>query len=148
MIEALLFLHILLFVFAFGLTAGLGFLTDRIARGGDARMIHAAFTASRPLSMTGGFLWILAALAGGALAAAMGYEMGAPWLLGAYAAFAVLIIVGFGMHAPWQARVIAASAAPGPQLEAVLKAPAHKIANALSALSVLALLYLMTARPG
>jgi hypothetical protein len=52
------------------------------------------------------------------------------------------------MHSPWQAKVIAASVSGGPELDALLKAPAHKIANALSAVSVLALLYLMTARPG
>jgi hypothetical protein len=148
MTESLLFLHILLFIFSFAFTAGLGILTNKLARGGDAKVIHAAFQAARPLSMAGGIGWILTALAGGALAARMGVDTTAPWLLGSYAAFAVLILVGFLMHAPWQAKVIAASAAPGPQLDAVLKAPSHKIASAASALTILILLYLMTARPG
>jgi hypothetical protein len=148
MIELLLVLHLLLFIFSFALTAGLGILTDRIARGRDAKLIHTVFSASRPLSMAGGFGWILTALAGGALAAASGMNMAAPWLVWSYAAFAVLILVGFLMHAPWQARVIAASAAPGPELEKELGSPLHKIANAISAVSVLALLYLMTAQPG
>jgi hypothetical protein len=148
MIEFLLFLHILLFIFSFAFTAGFGILADRVARGGDAHAIHAAFTAARPLSITGGIGWILTALAGAALASHMGFDMGASWLVGSYIAFAILIIVGFGVHAPWQAKVIAASASPGPELAAVLKAPAHKIANVVSALSILALLYLMTARPG
>jgi len=52
------------------------------------------------------------------------------------------------LHSPWQAKVIAASAAPGPELQALLNAPTHKLASALSALSVLTLVFLMTVRPG
>jgi len=148
MTEFLLVLHILLFVFSFAFTAGIGILGDRLARGGDAKAIHAYFSAARPLSLGGGFGWILTALTGGALASAFGWNMMAPWLLASYAAFLVLILVGFLMHAPWQAKVIAASAAPGAELERLLHAPAHRIASMLSALSILALVYLMTARPG
>ncbi|HEX3755448.1 MAG TPA: DUF2269 family protein [Rhizomicrobium sp.] len=148
MTEFLLLLHILLFMFSFALTAGIAFLTNRVARGGDAKTIYAVFSAARPLSMAGGIGWLLTAATGGALAAIYSFDMTAPWLLGSYAAFAVLIIVGFAMHAPWQAKVIAASASAGPELQTVLNAPAHRIANLLSAASVLCLLYLMTARPG
>jgi uncharacterized membrane protein len=148
MTEFLLILHILLFVFSFAFTAGIGILGDRLARGGDAKAIHAYFSAARPLSMAGGIGWILTAITGGALAGAFGWNMAAPWLLASYAAFAVLILVGFLMHSPWQARVIAASAKGGPELDRVLHAPAHRIASLLSALSILALVYLMTARPG
>ena len=148
MTEFLLLLHILLFMFSFALTAGIAILTNRVARGGDAGTIHTVFSAARPLSMAGGIGWLLTAATGGALAAIYGLDMTAPWLLGSYAAFAVLIIVGFAMHAPWQARMIAASASAGPELEAVIKSPAHRIAGLLSAASVVCLLYLMTARPG
>ncbi|HEU4551016.1 MAG TPA: hypothetical protein VFS01_15055, partial [Rhizomicrobium sp.] len=71
-----------------------------------------------------------------------------PWLLCAYAVFIVLLLNGFLLHLPWQRRVLAASASPGPELEAALHAPVHRIASIISALSVLVLLYLMTARPG
>jgi uncharacterized membrane protein len=148
MIEIMLFLHILLFVFSFAFTAGISILTERVARGRDAKTIHTVFSAARPLAMGGGIGWVLTALTGGALASAYGFNMAAPWLLGSYAAFAVLILVGFLMHAPWQAKVIAASANPGPDLETLLQAPSHRIASLLSAVSVLVLLYLMTARPG
>jgi hypothetical protein len=60
----------------------------------------------------------------------------------------VLILVGFLMHSPWQAKVIAASAAPSAELDRLLHAPSHRIASILSALSIVALVYLMTARPG
>lgn len=43
--------------------------------------------------------------------------------------------------------MLTASAAPGPELEALLRAPLHRIASGLSAVSVLVLLYLMVARP-
>jgi hypothetical protein len=148
MIQLLLVLHILLFVFSFAFTAGASILGARIARTGDARTIHAYFSAVRPLSLAGGIGWILTGLAGGALGHAYGLNMAAPWLLGSYAAFAVLILSGFLLHSPWQAKVIAASAAPGPELQALLNAPAHKLASALSALSVLTLVFLMTVRPG
>lgn len=147
MIEFLLFLHILLFVFSFAFTAGIGILNDRVARSGDARAIHAVFSAARPLSLTGGMLWVLTAAAGVALAIAYGYELTATWLLCSYLAFAVLILTGALLHSPWQARVLAASASPGPELEALLRSPIHRIASGLSAVSVLVLLYLMVARP-
>jgi len=148
MTELLLYVHILLFVFSFAFTAGISILGDRLARGGDAKTVHAFFSAARPLSMIGGIGWILTAIVGGALAQAYGLDMDAPWLLGSYAAFAVLILVGFLLHAPWQARVIAASAVPGPELNKLLHSPVHRLASILSAVSILALIYLMTARPG
>ncbi len=89
------FLHILLFVFSFAFTAGIGILSDRAARTGDAKAIHAViFPAARPLSITGGSGWTLTAAVGVALAAAYGYELTATWLLFSYAAFAVLILSG------------------------------------------------------
>lgn len=148
MTQLLLALHILLFAFSFAFTAGAGILGDRIARGGDAKVIHAYFSAARPLSIAGGIGWILTALVGGALASAFGLPMTAPWLLGSYAAFAVLILSGFLLHSPWQAKVVAASAAPGPELQQLLHAPSHRIASIVSALSILTLIFLMTVRPG
>ena len=148
MTEFLLFLHILLFVFSFAFTAGLSIFSGRVIRTGDAKTIHAVFSASRPFAMAGGIGWILTGVAGAALAQNYGLDMTAPWLLGAYAAFAVLVFSGFGLHRPWHNRVIAASASPGPELDAVLRAPVHKIASAVSALCVLTLVYLMTAKPG
>ena len=147
MIEFLLFLHILLFVFSFAFIAGIGILTDRVARTGDAKAIHAVFSAARPLSITGGMGWILTAVVGAALAATYGYKLTATWLLFSYAAFGVLILSGALLHSPWQAKVLAASAAPGPELDALLRSPIHRIASGLSAVSVLVLLYLMIARP-
>src|SRR6202012_3806949 len=82
MTEVLLFLHIVLFIFSFAFTAGIGILGDRIARAGDAKTIHAYFSAARPLSVVGGVGWILTAAIGGALASAFGFNMLAPWLLG------------------------------------------------------------------
>jgi len=148
MTEFLLILHILLFVFSFVFTAGVSIIGNRIAGTRDAKTIHAYFSAVRPLSIAGGIGWILTAAAGGALAHAYGLDMKASWLIYSYVAFAVLILTGFLVHAPWQAKVIAASATPSPDLEAVLNAPAHRIASIVSALSVLTLVYLMTARPG
>jgi uncharacterized membrane protein len=146
--EFLLFLHILLFVFSFAFTAGLGIFSERILRGGDAKTIHAVFGAARPLSLAGGIGWILTAIAGGALAQAYGLDMRAPWLLASYAVFAVLILTGFLLHLPWQKKILAAAAGPQAQLDALRQAPAHKLASALSAISVLVLVFLMTARPG
>lgn len=148
MTQLLLTLHILLFAFSFAFTAGAGILGNRIARGGDAQTIHAFFSAVRPLSIAGGIGWILTALVGGALAQGYGLSMTAPWLLGSYAAFAVLILTGFLLHSPWQAKVIAASAAPGAELQPLLHAPSHRIASILSALSILTLVFLMVVRPG
>ena len=148
MTQWLLALHILLFAFSFAFTAGAGILGNRIVGTGDAKIIHAYFSAIRPLSIAGGIGWILTALVGGALASAFGLDMAARWLLGSYAAFAVLILTGFLVHSPWQAKVVAASAAPGPELQQLLQAPRHKIASAVSALSILTLVFLMTVRPG
>jgi hypothetical protein len=148
MTEFLLVLHILLFVFSFAFTAGVSIIGNRVAGTRDAKTIHAYFSAVRPLSITGGIGWLLTAAAGGALAHAYGLDMTAPWLIYSYIAFAVLILTGFLLHNPWQAKVVAASAAPGPELDAVLNAPVHRIASIVSALSVLTIVYLMTARPG
>ena len=148
MTQLLLALHILLFAFSFAFTAGTGIVGDRIARAGDAKIIHAYFSTLRPLSIAGGIGWILTALVGGALASAFGLDMTAPWLLGSYAAFAVLILSGFLLHSPWQAKVVAASAAPGPELQQLLHAPMHRVASIVSALSILTLIILMTVRPG
>ena len=147
MTEFLLFLHILLFVFSFAFTAGISILNDRVARTGDTKAIHAVFSAARPFSIIGGIGWILTALVGAALAVAYGYDLTASWLLCSYAAFAVLILTGFLLHSPWQAKVLAASAAPGPELDALLRSPIHRVASGLSAVSVLVLIYLMIARP-
>ncbi|HVZ27211.1 MAG TPA: hypothetical protein VG798_01010 [Rhizomicrobium sp.] len=144
----LLFLHIVLFVFSFAFTAGFGILGDRIAATGDAKTIHAYFRMARPMAIAGGIGWILTALAGGVLAGAFAFDMTAPWLLASYGAFAVLILVGFLIHLPWQAKVIAASAGQGPDLNAVLHAPSHRIATIVSALSILTIIFLMTVRPG
>jgi hypothetical protein len=148
MTELLLFLHILLFLFAFTFTAGTSILLGRVAATRDARIIHAAFSAARPLSITGGICWLLTALAGIGLAHAYGLELTTPWLVYSYIVFAVLILTGFLLHSPWQAKVIAASASGGPELDALLQAPIHRIASGVSAVSVLILIYLMTARPG
>ena len=148
MIELLLFLHILLFVFAFTFTAGTSILLGRVAASGDARIIHTTFLAARPLSMTGGILWLLTALVGVGLAHAYGLDLATPWLVYSYVAFAALILTGFLLHSPWQAKVIAASASGGAELGALLQSPVHRIASGVSAVSVLTLIYLMTAKPG
>jgi uncharacterized membrane protein len=146
--EVLLFLHILLFVLSFAFTAGIGILGDRVARTRDAATVHALFSAARPLSIAGGIGWVLTALVGGALASAYGVPMNAPWLLASYGAFLVLILTGFLLHSPWQAKVIAASASPSPHYKELLHSPVHRIASALSAISILIIVYLMVVRPG
>ena len=148
MTEFLLILHILLFVFSFAFTAGVSIIGNRVTGTRDAKTIHAYFSAVRPLSLAGGIGWILTAATGAALAHAYGLDMAAAWLIYSYVAFAVLILTGFLLHAPWQAKVVAASAAPGPELDAVLNSPVNRIASIVSALSILTLVYLMTARPG
>jgi len=148
MTEFLFFLHILLFTFSFAFTAGLGIFCDRVAAKGDAKTIHAVFGAALPLSTAGGIGWILTGLAGAALAGATGMDMAAPWLLGAYAVLAVLLLSGFLLHLPWHRKVVAASVSPGPELDALLHAPIHRIAAGISSVSILILIYLMTARPG
>jgi hypothetical protein len=148
MTEFLLFFHILLFVFSFAFTAGLSIFSDRVARTRDAKTIHAIFSAARPLAIAGGIGWILTGAVGAALAGAYGLDMAAPWLLGSYTAFAVLLLNGFLVHRRWQDKVIAASLSPGPELDALLQSPLHRIASGVSAITVLTLVYLMTARPG
>jgi hypothetical protein len=148
MIELLLFLHILLFVFAFTFTAGTSILLGRVAATRDTKIIHATFTAARPLSVTGGICWLLTALVGMGLAHAYGLDVATPWLVYSYGAFAVLILTGFLLHSPWQAKVIAASASGEGALDALLQSPIHRIASGVSAVSVLTLIYLMTAKPG
>ena len=74
--------------------------------------------------------------------------MSTPWLVYSYIAFAVLILTGFLLHDPWQAKIIAAAGSGGTELNALLQSPIHRIASGVSAVSVLTLLYLMTAKPG
>lgn len=80
---------------------------------------------------------------GAALATAYGYDLTAIWQLYSCLAIVVLILAGFLLHNSWQASVLAASA--GPELDALLRSPLPP--HRLSAGSVLALLYLMVARP-
>ncbi len=148
MTEFLLFLHIMLFAFSFAFTGGLSIYLNRIVKTGDARAIHTAFVAAKPLSIAGGMGWIATALAGGAVAGAYHLDMAAPWLLASYALFIVLMLTGTLLHRPWHDKVIAASATGGADLDAVLKEPLHKIAAIISAVSVLALVLLMTMQPG
>ena len=146
MTQALLFIHILLFVFSFAFTAGISILGDMMIKTGDAKTIQATFRVIVPLSTIGGIVWLLTGVAGATLAGAYGYSLTAPWLVGAYVLFALLLIVGFGLHLPWDRKVVAA--APGPELDAVLKAPIHKIASAISSVCILGLVFLMIFRPG
>jgi hypothetical protein len=153
MLNVLIALHILVVAFSFAFTAGIGILSARIARSGDARLIHGVFAAARPLQWAGAAGWFVAAALGATIAAEAGIPFDAPWMLYSYAAFVVLIVAGVILHAPWQAKVLAASAASPdgtitPALGAVLKSPVGPIASALSALSFIALIYLMTAQPG
>jgi uncharacterized membrane protein len=147
MLHILLAAHLLLFVFSFAFTAGLGILQSRVARSGDARKIHTVFSACQPLSLAGGIGWLLTALVGAGLAQMAGYSLTDPWLLYSYAGFVVLIAVGFGIHRPFQARVAAASAnGMTPELEAILKSPVEKVAAAVSALAIIAIVWLMSSR--
>lgn len=150
MFAILLSLHILVFVMAFAFTAGIGILSARIARSRDARLIHDVFVAARPLQWTGAIGWLVAGALGAWMAVRAGIAFDAPWLLYSYAAFAVLLVAGLGIHAPWQGKVIAASAGGTltPELDALLRSPLHPLASALSAVSFIALVYLMTAQPG
>lgn len=146
MTNTLLFLHILLFMFSFAFTGGVGVLLKRMARGGDQATIQAAYRAAAPLTMAGGIGWILTGLTGGALAQSYGLNPAAPWLLASYAVFVILILNGFLLHRRLHMQVVAAT--PGPGLEVALAAPAHRVAAAISGLCVLALLFLMVVRPG
>lgn len=149
MIRVLLVLHLLLFAFAFAFTAGIGILQARAARSGDARKIHDVFSTARPLSLTGGILWILTALMGVILAMATRMTLDQHWLAQSYIAFAILIAVGFGVHSPWQAKVIRASAqGPSPALDRLLKSPVSPLASATSAVCIIAIVYFMTERMG
>src|ERR1700704_2309716 len=148
MLGVLLTLHILVFVIAFAFTAGVGILSARVARSRDARSIHGVFVAARPLQWVGGIGWFVAGALGAWIAVEAGVALGPPrlfWALGGCA--------GLGMHAPWQAKVITASAGSmdgivTPELDRLLRSPVHPIASALSAVSFIALVYLMTAQPG
>jgi hypothetical protein len=153
MLGLLIALHILVISFAFAFTAGIGILSARIVRSRDVRLIQGVFAAARPLQWTGAIGWFVAAALGVAIAALARVPFDTPWLLYSYAAFAVLVIAGVVLHAPWQAKVLAiAAASPDgavtPELDRVLHAPVNPIASALSALSFIALIYLMTAQPG
>ena len=149
MLHILLVLHLLFFMFSFAFTAGLGILQARVARSGDARKIHDVFSATMPLTTVGGVGWIITALVGIGLAQSAGMPLSQPWLIYSYAAFAVLILVGFLVHKPWHAKVVAASAnGPTQELDALLKSQVSPVASAVSAISIIALVYLMTARMG
>ena len=147
MVHILLALHLVLFAFSFAFTAGLGILQARVTKSGDARKIHDVFSAARPLSIAGGIGWIVTALVGVGLAQAAGYDLGASWLVWSYVLFAVLMAVGFGLHSPHQAKVIAASAnGMTPELQAMLKSPVIPLAGMVSALGVIAIVYLMSSQ--
>jgi uncharacterized membrane protein len=149
MLHILLVLHLLLFIFSFAFTAGLGILLARVSRSGDANKIHAVFSAAHPLTLAGGIGWILTALAGIALAMGVGIPLNEPWLVYSYVAFAVLILTGFLVHRPRHEKVIAASAnGPSPELDALLKSPVTALAGIVSAICVIALVFLMTSRMG
>lgn len=149
MLHILLVLHLVLFAFSFAFTAGLGILQSRVARSGDAQKIHDVFSSARPLSVAGGIGWILTALVGVGLAQAAGYDLGASWLIWSYVLFAVLMAVGFGLHSPHQVKVIAASAnGMTPELQALLKSPVAPLAGMISAVGVIAIVWLMSSRMG
>lgn len=149
MLHVLLVLHLLLFIFSFAFTAGFGILMARVSRSGDAQKIYAVFSATHPLMLAGGIGWILTALAGIALAISDGFALSEPWLVYSYVAFAVLILTGFLVHRPQHDKVIAASAhGPSPELDALLKSPVSALAGMVSAICVIALVYLMTSRMG
>jgi hypothetical protein len=153
MLNLLITLHILVIAFAFAFTAGIGILSARIVRSRDVRLIQGVFATARPLQWTGAIGWFVAAALGAVIAVEAGIPLDAPWLLYSYVAFGVLVVAGVVLHAPWQAKVIAAAAASPdgtvtPELDRVLRAPVSPIASALSALSFIALVYLMTAQPG
>ena len=154
MINLVTVLHIVSFGFAMALTTGVSILLQAVAAKADARTIHKVFSAAVPMTMVGGTLWLVTGVLGFWLASLYGHSLTAPWLIGAYVAYAVLMVVGFGGHTPWNKKVVALSAADAaagetvsPALQAHLHAPAEKIFGLLSALSLLALLYLMVFKP-
>ena len=148
----LLSLHILVFGLSLAFTAGVGILCARVARTGSPEAIRATFTAAQPLQIAGGIGWLVTAILGVAVASAFAIPLTATWLLWSYAAFVVLFLSGVGLHSPWMAKVIAAAAASDGQksedLQALLRSPVSPLASALSAASVIALIYLMSAKPG
>jgi uncharacterized membrane protein len=155
MLPILLVLHIVCFGLAMSLTAGVGMLLGRIAASQDLRLIHKAFAMAAPLPKIGGALWFAAAGLGLATAVVAGLPLGAGWLIASYAAFAVLAAVGLGVHAPWQAKVVRLSAADvaagetvRPELAAALASPLEKLATVLTLLGIIALIWLMVAKPG
>ena len=149
MLQILLILHLLLFAFAFAFTAGMGILQARAARSADASKIHTVYAMTRPFALTGGMLWIATAFAGIMLAMVAGMPLDQHWLAHSYIAFLVLILVGFGVHLPYQNKVILASAnGPSPELDALLKSPVAPLASAVSAITIIAILYFMTERMG
>jgi hypothetical protein len=52
------------------------------------------------------------------------------------------------MHLPWQRKVIAASDLPGPELDGLLRAKINRVASGVATVSILILVYMMSARPG
>ena len=146
----LLSLHILVFGLSLAFTAGVGILCARVARTGSPEAIRATFTAAQPLQIAGGIGWLVTAILGVAVASAFAIPLTATWLLWSYAAFVVLFLSGVGLHSPWMAKVIAAASdgQRSEDLQALLRSPVSPLASALSAASVIALIYLMSAKPG
>lgn len=150
MTTIVLFAHILCFALALMLTTGVSLALARVAGTRDPRVIAKVFSVARPLQAAGGILWLVTGALGGWLAMSMGP---APWLRYAYVAFAVLLLTGFGLHLPWSAKVRKLAAADpgetaGPELSAAIDAPLEKVAKLISSLAILALIWLMVAKPG
>lgn len=150
MFVILLTLHIIAFAMSLALTAGTGIAAARVARGRDAKVIHAVFKAIKPLTIVGGIGWFVTGGLGAWVAAEMGASFTATWMVLTYVIFAVLVITGFFVHSPWHDRVIEASSTGmmTPTLDKLLSAPTSPVASAISALCVVALTYLMIAQPG
>jgi hypothetical protein len=150
MATIMLFVHVLCFAAALMLTTGVSIALSRVAATRDPRVIARVFSVARPLQIGGGVMWIVTGALGGWLASTMGP---APWLPYAYVAFAVLLLAGFGLHAPWSAKVGRLAAADpgetaGPELSAAIDAPLEKVAKLVSSMAILALIWLMVAKPG
>ena len=150
MYEILLTLHIVAFGMALALTAGASILAGRVGGSKDPAIIHTVYGALYPVTMTGGMLWFVTGALGFWVAAEVGLSLGETWLTMSFAVFAVLLVTGFFVHAPYIRAVIAASerGAMTPELEKALASPAGPIASAVSAVSTIALVYLMIAKPG